>query len=358
MTTQGTHTFHEIMSQPTVWAETLATFADQIVTFDEHWQANNGVQQAIFTGCGSTHYLSMTAAALFQTMTKIPSQARPASELVLFPERIYLPDTTPLLVTISRSGETTETIDAVHVFKRHVNGHVLAITCDDTSKLAQQADTNLSANAAQEESIAQTRSFASMMVLVEAFAAHVTGLDAANTLAPLAEHCGQLLTDYGDLAQALGENMDIQRFFFLGTSYMHGIANEAMLKMKEMSLAYSEAFHTLEFRHGPMSMVNDHTLIVGLLSETAQAHEIAVLEQMHARGARILAISESGSGLPQSERISEVILKSGLPAWARTILYLPVLQLMAYYRALANGQDPDHPANLDAVIVLSSLFEA
>jgi glucosamine--fructose-6-phosphate aminotransferase (isomerizing) len=312
----------------------------------------------LFTGCGSTHYLSLSAAALFQALTHIPSRAYPASELVLFPERIYTLESHPFLVTVSRSGKTTETLDAVRVFKQRTGGEVLAITCDDASALAQAADLNLATNAAQEKSVAQTRSFSSMAVLAEALAAHVAGIDAAAQLAPLPSRCERLLTDYAELAQTLGQDREIQRFFFLGTGYLHGIANEAMLKMKEMSLAYSEAFHTLEFRHGPMSMVDEHALIVGLLSEASQAHEVAVLEQMHARGARILAISENGSGLPASERVHEVVLRSGVPAWARTILYLPVLQLMAYHRALTNGQNPDRPAHLDAVIVLGSLLGA
>jgi glucosamine--fructose-6-phosphate aminotransferase (isomerizing) len=355
MTAKGKHTYHEIMSQPTVWAESLTVFSGQSAALDQFGR-ENVAHQVVFTGCGSTYYLALTAATLFQTLTQIPAQAYPASELVLFPDRIYVPNTKPLLVTVSRSGETTETIDAVQVFRNQIGGVVLAITCDDTSTLAQQADLNLAANTAQEKSVAQTRSFASMMILAEALAAHIAGHDAAQVLAPLPRLCDRLLTNYHELARNLGETADIQRFFFLGSSELHGIASEAMLKMKEMSLSYSEAFHTLEFRHGPMSMVNKQTVIAGLLSESARVQETAVLEQMHARGAHVLALSERGSELGASERIHEIVLNSGLPAWARTILYLPVLQLLAYYRALANDQDPDRPANLDAVVTLASLI--
>jgi glucosamine--fructose-6-phosphate aminotransferase (isomerizing) len=126
--------------------------------------------------------------------------------------------------------------------------------------------------------------------------------------------------------------------------------------MKEMSLSYSEAYHFLEFRHGPMSMVTEQTLIVGLLSDGVQTYEAAVLWQMHQRGAHILALSEGGSGMEASDRVYDVVLQSGLPVWARTVLYLPVLHLLAYYRAIANNQNPDHPAHLDAVVSLDSLL--
>jgi glucosamine--fructose-6-phosphate aminotransferase (isomerizing) len=106
-----------------------------------------------------------------------------------------------------------------------------------------------------------------------------------------------------------------------------------------------------------MSMVNEQSLIVGLLSESVQAHEAAVLRQMHARGAQILALSENGSGLAASDRVHEVMLHSDMPAWARTVLYLPMLHLLAYHRAVFNHQNPDRPVNLEAVVVLDSLFE-
>jgi glucosamine--fructose-6-phosphate aminotransferase (isomerizing) len=357
MAERGFHTFAEISSQAGIWAYTVAEFqalAPRLGRFlpDLH------PSQAIFTGCGSTYYLSLTAAALFQALNGVTAQARPASELVIFPTLVFASGTPALLVAISRSGETTETLDALEVFRRHVGGQVLAITCDGASSLAREADFNLTASHAREESVAQTRSFSSMALLAEALAGHLAGHDVVAALGPLPTICQRLLDEYGDLARRLGEAADINRFFFLGSGYLYGIASEAMLKMKEMSLSYSEAFHTLEFRHGPMSMVDEHTLIVGLLSESALRHETAVLRQMHQGGAQVLAISESGSGLDGSDRVHEVVLRSGVPAWARPVLYLPVLHLLAYYRAIANGQDPDRPAHLDAVVMLDSLLES
>ncbi len=355
MAERGFHTFSEINSQPDVWAATLAEFQSLIPAFDRFWQ-QHPIERIICTGCGSTYYLSLVVASLFQALNHIPTQARPASEVVLFPDVVQLGDTSTLLVTISRSGETTETLDAVEVFQTRAGGPVLAITCYGDSALARQADFVLTASAAQEQSVAQTRSFSSMTLLAEALAGHLAGLDVTTVLRTLPAIARRLLDEYRPLAQTLGETMAIQRFFFLGTGFLYGMACEAMLKMKEMSLSYSEAFHALEFRHGPMSMVDEHSLVIGLLSEDAQRHEIAVLEQMQWAGAHVLALSEKETGHADVARWHEVVLGSELPAWARTVTYLPVLHLLAYHRAMANQQNPDHPARLDAVVVLKSLL--
>jgi glucosamine--fructose-6-phosphate aminotransferase (isomerizing) len=193
-----------------------------------------------------------------------------------------------------------------------------------------------------------------MTVLVEALASHLAGKD-YQQLTGLAPAVERLLTGYGDLARGLGEAEALERFYFLGSGLQYGIACEAMLKMKEMSLSYSEAYHTLEFRHGPMSMVNERTLVVGLISEEAGQQEAAVLAEMQKRGAQTLAVYENDDHLNLGNSSQIVRLQSGLPAWARPVLYLPVLQLMAYYRAMGRGQNPDRPANLEAVVSLKQL---
>jgi glucosamine--fructose-6-phosphate aminotransferase (isomerizing) len=113
--------------------------------------------------------------------------------------------------------------------------------------------------------------------------------------------------------------------------------------MKEMSLSHSEPFHFLEFRHGPQSMVDESTLMVGLLSDRNQAQEAAVLEQMGGRGARLFSLGETGASCS---------FASGLSEAARNVLFLPAGQALAFERALSRGLDPDRPHNLDAVVVL------
>jgi glucosamine--fructose-6-phosphate aminotransferase (isomerizing) len=119
-----------------------------------------------------------------------------------------------------------------------------------------------------------------------------------------------------------------------------------------MSLTNSEAYHFLEFRHGPKSMVDSSTLVVGLLSDTARRAETQVLREMKELGATLLVLAESAEGLGWADAV--VPFGSGLPEGARLPLYLPVLQLLAYHRAVSKALDPDAPRNLDAVVKLEA----
>jgi glucosamine--fructose-6-phosphate aminotransferase (isomerizing) len=114
--------------------------------------------------------------------------------------------------------------------------------------------------------------------------------------------------------------------------------------MKEMTLTHSEPFHFLEFRHGPMSMVNQHAVVVGMLSDANRVHEEQVLSEMKMLGGTVASLGELDAN---------VEFKSGIPESVRGVLYLPVLQLMAFYRSIAKELNPDRPQNLTAVVKLT-----
>lgn len=352
----GAYSFAEITSQPTVWPHAVTTFQQRASDFQAFYNSHH-FDRVLLTGCGSTYYLARAGAALFQQFAGVNASAYPASEIALMPDRVFVPHTTPLLIAVSRSGETTETISAIRVFRERSHNPVVAVTCVPDSQLAAAADFVVVIPEAQEQSVAQTRSFASMLVVVQAMAALLNGQEDLGALALLGENAALILNNYSELARTLGMDQRIERFFFLGSGPLYGIACEAMLKMKEMSLSYSEAYHVLEFRHGPMSMVNDRALVVGLLSDEAYAQEAAVLREMRGRGAQILAIGAHDNRAEWDSDVHVVNLDSTLPRWVRPVMYLPVLQLMAYYRALANGQDPDRPANLTFVISLDQTMK-
>lgn len=344
---RGRHTLDEIMSQPQVWPQALKAFGEQQSTFMALMTAA-AFDSVIVTGCGSTYYLALFAARLLR-QSGLDAAAYPASELLFYPDSIYLPRRRHLLIYLSRSGTTTETVRAQASFKASIGGQTITVTCDSASPLAQNADLTFAIDAAQEESIAQTRSFSSMGLVVQQMAAALDGDDpSSGTRLPAA--CQALFDGYGGLVESLGVDGGISKFFFLGSDALYGIACEAMLKMKEMSLSYSEAFHTMEFRHGPMSMVGADSLVVGLISPDSAAHDLQTLREMQAAGARILTIAQRESGFPH-----HIALPADLPAWNAAVLHLPLLQLLAYHRALFQGQNPDRPHNLSAVISLDSI---
>ena len=343
----GQHTLREILSQPDVWAEALAAF-DPGERQLQSLLDPGAFDTVIVTGCGSTYYLALTAARLLRR-AGLDALACPASELLLHPRSLYRTGRRCLLLSVSRSGSTTETVRAQEQFQANAGGPVITVTCDSASPLAASADFVIAIDAAQEKSVAQTRSFSSMLVAAQQLAALIAGQDLA-TSRPLPAICRHLLERYGDLARSLGENGAIQKFFFLGSDALYGIACEAMLKMKEMSLSYSEAYHTLEFRHGPMSMVGADSLVIGLVSPDAARQESLVLQEMADMGATVLAIGRKAGGHQH-----QVVLPTDLPAWCRPVLYLPALQLLAYQRAMFKGCDPDQPHQLSAVVSLDDI---
>ena len=342
MPNRGAYTWDEIVGQPVAWEIAL----EDVLSRQAELKARlrKGFSEAIFTGCGSSYYLALAAAPFFQVVLGVRARAVPASEVFLFPE-VVLPAQGPaLLVTISRSGETTEVLRAAETFSSRVEGDILPITCYETSTLAQSYSQPLVARAAKERSIVETSSFTSMLLIAQ-LATAVAG-ERADYLAQLRKlpALGKELIDaQKDSARQMGEDPEIERFFFLGSGPNYGLACEGMLKMKETSLSYCEAFHFMEFRHGPKSMIDDRSLVVGLLSDSGREHELAVLEEMRSLGARTFELGPEGplAGLTK-----------GLSEWTRGILSMPILQLMAYYRALARGLDPDSPTHLEAVVLL------
>ena len=135
-------------------------------------------EQVIFTGCGSTYFLALAAAALTQQMTGFPCRAFPASELWLYPRCSYV-DGKTLLVAVSRSGETTETLQACEAFIRDQRGALLTLSCYDQMPLAKLGSLNIVLPSGQEQSVAQTRAFSTLYLATVALACLWAGRDGA-----------------------------------------------------------------------------------------------------------------------------------------------------------------------------------
>jgi len=343
MANQGEYTYSEITSQPQAWTQAIGAVMALKNDVARLWDQHAG-KQPLFTGCGSTYYLSLAAAALYQELTGEAARAYPAGELYLYPGLAYEEGRANILVAISRSGTTSETIAAVQRFREAARGPVIVITNYFETPLGKLGDISITIPAGQEVSVAQTRSFASMYLAAALLSAQVAGRDDLVEAMGELPALGKSLIDASrPVARRVGEDLELDRFYFLGSGVRYGLACEANLKMKEMTLTHSEPFHFMEFRHGPMSMVSECSMVIGLLSDAQRLHEQAVLDQMETLGGNILSLAESGA---------EISFASGLPEAIRNVLYLPPLQLMAYYRALAKGLNPDKPNNLSAVVKL------
>ena len=149
--------------------------------------------------------------------------------------------------------------------------------------------------------------------------------------------------------KAIAENPMYDHFVFLGSGLNYGLASEVMLKMKEMSTSVSEVFHFMEFRHGPMSMITKHSLVIGLVSEIRKNEELKVLSDMKGLGATTIAVVNDA----ESVDVDFVFdLKTNISDAASSVLKLPLLQLLAFYHSLSKGKDPDQPTNLSSVVYL------
>lgn len=349
---RGQHTWSEIQSQPEVWEAALRRATEAGRDAAQRWPLV-GFPEALFVGCGSTHYLSLSAAALCNRLTGLRSRGLPSSEVFLFPEySLPAPGASPLLVAVSRSGETTETLLALRAFRERFPGPALTVGNYPESALVRQCDAALVVPEGREESVAQTRSFTSMLLSLQVYLGLAAGADTyVESLRALPDAARAVLGRDGELLQKLGGDGRFDTIIFLGSGPFYGVACEGMLKMKEMSLSHSEAYHFLEFRHGPKSIVTQRTLIAALLSDGAREQELRVLREMRQLGASVLAVADEIPDATDAYDVA-VSLGSGLPEAARLPLCLLPLQLLAYGRAMGKGLDPDRPTHLDSVVVL------
>ena len=344
MADRGELTHAEIYSQPEVWAAALEVLKARRADIAQVWQHGH-YDHVIFTGCGSTYFLSLAAASLLQELSGQPARALPASELWLSPASSYARHGRTLLIAVSRSGSTTETVRACEAFQRDRRGKLVTLSCYPDRPLAQLGALNLVLPSGQEDSVVQTRAFSTLYLSAVALAAlwaDHTALFAELASLPAAGH--RVLTRSLELARSIGADLAVDRFYFLGSGPRHGLACEYALKMKEMALTHSEPFHFLEFRHGPMSMTGETSVLIGLVSEANRAHELKVLDEMRERGARIISIGETGG---------DIEFQSGLSEAACGVLYLPFAHLISYERSMEKGLNPDRPHHLTAVVKLA-----
>lgn len=343
----GMHTYAEIMSQGEVWQKVLETGKEQLKSIDA-WKSKKH-DEVIFIGCGSTHYLSLSAAKIWTTLTKESARGIPSSEIWYYANS-NISKQKPLLVAVSRSGETTETINAIDTFKKIYGDDVLIISCYPDSNMAKTATFQLLAPDAKETSVAQTRSFSSMYILCQLLAGYVAGnISFIDELQQLPQLFSRIVKKFEPLISSIAKDPKYQHFVFLGSGLNYGLASEVMLKMKEMSTSTSEVFHFMEFRHGPMSMITDQSLVIGLVSDARKEEEIKVLQDMKALGATTLAIVNHSKDV-KADYVIE--LDTEISDAARNILNLPLLQLLGYYHSLSKGLNPDQPTNLSSVVYL------
>ena len=348
----GQHTLAEILSQSQCWTTSLAKFsaspeltaARKLARPDAEW---------IFVGCGTSYYLAQAAAATFNYL-QLPARAVAASDLLMYPAltlhrgRDYNP------VVISRSGRTSEAIRAAQMLEKDHNLRTIAITCVDGQPLESKCSITLKLLDADEQSTVMTRSFTSMLLALQDLAATVAGRDDfRRALVGLSQQVAPLLQEIPRRLRLFVESRTFADFVFLAQGPLFGIASECALKVTESSCSYAQVFHSLEFRHGPKSIVGPETLITFLISETSYDAEVELLEEMKALGATTLVIANRVDYRAQQASDFAVELGLRVPEYVRPAAFVIWGQLYGVYNGLKKGLNPDSPRNLSRVVELA-----
>jgi len=344
----GAFTLIEILSQPLCWKTCLAGLRES-GALDRTAAKFAGAPEWTFIGCGSSFYVAQSAAASMTALVGIPARALPASEILLYPQ-LYPGKSVPVL--ISRSGRTSEVLRAAEDLRSR-GIETLGISCAPGQALEKLVSSQILLPAADEQSTVMTRSFTSMLMALQALAATLGGHSDFLGAQLQAAKATEKLMDR--LPQRVGKFVTRNEFadyVCLGQGGLYGIACESALKLTEMSVSYAQSFHTMEFRHGPKSIVSEETLIVFLLSESGYKAELEVLEEIKELGGATVVVTNRANTRVKAAADLLVEFDSEAPEWAQLPLFLPAQQLMGLYTGTKKGLDPDRPRHLSRVVVL------
>jgi glutamine---fructose-6-phosphate transaminase (isomerizing) len=348
---QQSHTLDEILSQPVCWSKCLRQLTDtrELLSACKMVQAT---AECVFIGCGSSYYLGLTAASAF-TRLGLKARAVPASEILLYPE-LHLPKAGGYLpILISRSGLTSEVLNAARVLEKTRDVRTLAITCVQGKPLESLATSTLKLTAADEKSMVMTRSFTSMLLSLQYMAASVTqNQKFREALLRLPGQVSPLLHNIPSKLHEFVQSHQFVDYVFLAQGPLFGVANEAMLKVTESSSSYAQVFHSMEFRHGPKSIAGPGTLITFFISESSYESELEVLTEMHKLGAATLVVANTVDA--RTRRASDFFIELNLdtPEYARAAAYAIWGQLLGVYTGIKKGLNPDAPRNLTRAVIL------
>ena len=348
----GQHTLSEIRSQPACWSKCLSRLAASPELAAAARLARPAAEW-IFVGSGTSYYLALSAASTFNHLG-LPARAVPASELVMYSALTLRPAGNYVPVVISRSGRTSEAIQAAEILEKGHNLRTIAITCADGQPLEGACTVTLKLLDADEQSTVMTRSFTSMLVGLQYLAAIVAGNDAflrgVTELPQLAE---PLLREIPQRLRPFAESRSFADFVFLAQGPLFGVASECMLKVTESSSSYAQVFHSLEFRHGPKSIAGPGVLITFLMSETSYDAELELLEEMSALGASTMVIANRIDARARGTADFAIELGLSVPEYARTAVFAIWGQLLGAYYGIKKGLNPDSPKNLTRVVELA-----
>lgn len=322
--------------------------------FDEiHWDFEKlqAVNRVLILGCGTSWHAGCIAAFLLESIARIPTEVAIASEF-RYTHPIISEDT--LVIAISQSGETADTIAAVRQAKGS-RAKVIGICNVNHSTLSRESDSCIFLNAGPEISVCSTKAFTSqltVLALLTLFMARINHLNKEEGQNFLKELCSlpiqvkQVLSQAKSIEKLAKKYAAFDQFFFLGRRYMFPTSLEAALKLKEISYLNASGYPAGEMKHGPLALVSPKLAVIGMCGNAQTIDKmLSNLMEASSRGGQILAFAPKGN--KEIEKItSDIIYLPKTSDFLASIPYSVAGQLFAYFIAKERGTEIDHPRNL------------
>jgi glucosamine--fructose-6-phosphate aminotransferase (isomerizing) len=323
----------EIYEQPQSFYNTIRAVNPETVSEFVHHPTSITV-----VACGSSYHAGLIFKYLVEESCRVPVRLEFASEFKYYP-----PPIEGLVIGITQSGETADTLTALKQAKTH-NCKTLAITNILGSSVSRLADATIFMRAGPEISVAATKSFIAQLAVLMQIVNNISGTKCNDMLLHAHQAIEEILLI--DLTDAVSVCAGVKDIFYVGRGPFYAVALEGALKMKEISYIHAEGYAAGELKHGPFALLSSETPVIALCTPgDTYGVMISNIKEMKARGAPVIAIgSEGDSELPDIVDIFIPIPRT-IP-FVQVITSLVVLQLLAYYTAVALGRDVDKPRNL------------
>ena len=348
----------EIYDQPRAIADTIAgrvrenlgqVFLEDLKLEDSELAA---IDRICLVACGTSWHAALVGKFLIEKHIRLPVEVDIASE---FRYRDPVVTPTTLVLVISQSGETADTLAALREARLR-GGKVVAICNVVESSIARESDGVIYTHAGPEIGVASTKAFTTQLVALYLFALHLarvhatlaqqqlrTMLSDLLSLPRKVEECLELDSAIEQAAQTVVQARD---FLFLGRGNQFPIALEGALKLKEISYIHAEGYPAGEMKHGPIALIDEHLPVVVLAPHNATFEKVAAnLEEVQARGGRVLAVSDRADD-DLHAKVEKFFVVPSINDYLMPILTTIPMQLLAYHVAVLKGTDVDQPRNL------------
>ena len=310
------------------------------------------ISQIYIIACGSAYHVGMAAQYVIEDMARIPVRVELASE---FRYRNPILDPHALAIVISQSGETADSLAALRLCKDH-GIRTLAIVNVVGSSIAREADNIFYTLAGPEISVATTKAYSTQLIAAYVLAVQFAKVREQITEEKYTAYIEELKTLPEKIQRIIDDKERIQWFaskqanahdtFFVGRGIDYAISMEGSLKMKEVSYIHSEAYAAGELKHGTISLIEDGTLVIGVLTQPALYEKtVSNMVECKSRGAYLMGLTTFGNYNIEDTADFTVYIPKTDPHFATSLAVIP-LQLLGYYVSVAKGLDVDKPRNL------------